>query len=127
MSYHMERKRHHQSAASDRSLKPRLSFALDGITRHELENEARKIYETRVVADSLARLAKLFDLKSLPFSDEELQTLATRARESFRSEKKRERLARYKVHLVALYGEERVASISAALQDINNAIGYEEK
>jgi hypothetical protein len=56
-----------------------------------------------------------------------LQTLATRARESFRSEKKRERLARYKVHLVALYGEERVASISAALQDINNAIGYEEK
>jgi hypothetical protein len=91
------------------------------------KTEARKIYETRVVADSLARLAKRFDLKSLPFSDEELQTLATRARESFRSEKKRERLARYKVHLVALYGEERVASISAALQDINNAIGHEEK
>jgi 2-phospho-L-lactate transferase/gluconeogenesis factor (CofD/UPF0052 family) len=91
------------------------------------KTEARKIYETRVVADSLARLAKRFDLKSLPFSDEELQTLATRARESFRSEKKRERLARYKVHLVALYGEERVAAISAALQDINNAIGYEEK
>ena len=44
------------------------------------KTEARKIYETRVVADSLARLAKRFDLKSLPFSDEELQTLATCAR-----------------------------------------------
>jgi hypothetical protein len=88
--------------------------------------EARKIYEARVVADSLARLANRFDLKSLPFSDEELQTLATRARESFRSEKKRARLDRYKAHLSALYGEERVATISAALQDINNAIGYDE-
>jgi len=88
--------------------------------------EARKIYEARVVADSLARLASRFDLKSLPFSDEELQTLATRARESFRSDK-RARLDRYKAHLSALYGEERVATISAALQDINNAIGYDEK
>ena len=78
------------------------------------KTEARKIYETRVVADSLARLANRFDVKSLPFSDEELQTLATRARESFRSEKKRERLKRYKVHLSALYGEERVTTISAS-------------
>ena len=71
------------------------------------KTEARKIYETRAVADFLARLANRFDLKSLPFSDEELQTLATRARESFRSEKKRERLERYKARLSALYGEER--------------------
>jgi hypothetical protein len=91
------------------------------------KTEARKTYETRVVADSLARLAKRFDLKSLPFSDEELQTLATRARESFRSERKRERLDRYKAHLSAQYGEECVATISVALQDINNAIGHEEK
>ena len=91
------------------------------------KTEARKIYEARVVADSLARLAKRVDLKCLPFSEEELQTLATRARESFRSEKKREQLDRYKAHLSALYGEERVATISAVLQDINNAIGYEEK
>ena len=89
--------------------------------------KARRVYEARVVADSLARLAKRCDLKSLPFSDEELQTLATRARESFRSEKKRERLDRYKAHLSSLHGEEHVATISAALQDINNAIGYEEK
>ena len=91
------------------------------------KTEARKIYETRVVADSLAQLAKRFDLKSLPFSDEELQTLATRARQSFRSEKMRVQLDRYKAHLAALYGEERVGTISAALEDINNAIGYEEK
>ncbi len=91
------------------------------------KTEAGKIYERRVIADSLARLAKQLDLKSLPFSDEELQTLATRARESFRSEKKRAHLDGYKAHLSALYGEERVDAISAALQDINNAIGYEEK
>ena len=83
------------------------------------KTEARKIYETRVVADSLAQLAKRFDLKSLPFSDEELQTLAIRARQSFRSEKKREQLERYKARLAALYGEERVGAISAALEDIN--------
>jgi hypothetical protein len=71
------------------------------------KTEARKIYEPRVVANSLARLANRFGLKSLPFSDEELQTLATRARESFRPEKKRERLERYKARLSALYGEER--------------------
>ena len=91
------------------------------------KTEARKIYESRVVADSLAQLAKRFDLTSLPFSDEELQTLATGARQSFRSEKKRAQLERYKVRLAALYGEEPVGTISAALEDINNAIGYEEK
>jgi hypothetical protein len=91
------------------------------------KTEARKIYETRVVADSLSRLAKRFDLKSLPFSEDELQTLATRARQSFRSEKKRVQLNRYKAHLAALYGEEPVGTIAGALEDINNAIGYEEK
>jgi thermostable 8-oxoguanine DNA glycosylase len=89
-----------------------------------------KIYEARVVADSLARLAKQFDLTTLPFSEEELQTLAKRARESFRafgSEEKKERLARYKTHLSILYGETSVEPVWAALKEINNEIGYEEK
>jgi len=63
------------------------------------KTKARKAYETRVVTDSLAQLAKRFDLKSLPFSDGELQTLATCSRGSFRSEGKRDRLDRYKAHL----------------------------
>jgi hypothetical protein len=81
----------------------------------------------RRFSDSLSRLTKRFDLKSLPFSDEELQTLTIRARQSFRSEKKRVQSDKYKAHLAELYGEERVGTISAALEDINNAIGYEEK
>jgi hypothetical protein len=57
--------------------------------------EAHKIYEARVVEDSLARLAQRFDLRELPFSKEELHTLAKRARESFRNpEKRKERLDR---------------------------------
>ena len=90
----------------------------------------QKIYEARVVTESLARLAKRFDLTTLPFSDEELQTLAKRARESFRafgSEEKKERLARYKAHLSSLYGEQSVEPVWAALEEINNEIGYEEK
>jgi hypothetical protein len=90
----------------------------------------RKIYEERVVADSLVRLAKRFDLATLPFSEEELHTLARRAREWFRafgSEEKRERIARYKVHLSALHGETRVQLVWAALEQINNEIGYEQK
>ena len=89
-----------------------------------------KIYEARVVADSLARLAKRFDLTTLPFSEQELQTLAERARQSFRafgSEEKKERLARYKTHLSTLYGEASVGPVWAALEEINNEIGYEEK
>lgn len=89
-----------------------------------------KIYEARVVADSLARLAKRFDLTTLPFSEAELQTLAKRARESFRafgSEEKIERLARYKTHLSIHYGETSVEPVWAALKEINNEIGYEEK
>jgi len=92
--------------------------------------EASRMYEARVVTDSLARLAKRFDLKTLPFSDEELQTLAKRARESFRayrSEEKKERLGRYKAHLCTLYGETCVGPVWAALEEINNEIGYEEK
>jgi hypothetical protein len=87
-------------------------------------------YEARVVTDSLARLAKRFDLTTLPFSDVELQTLAKRARESFRafgSEQKKERLARYKAHLSNLHGEQSVGPIWAALEEINNEIGHEEK
>ncbi|TAK87593.1 MAG: hypothetical protein EPO20_03735 [Betaproteobacteria bacterium] len=80
-----------------------------------------------MVKDSLAKLAERFELETLPFSDEELQALAKRARESFRSKQKRERLDRYKAHLSTLYGEESVGMVSAALEEINNAIGYEEK
>ena len=89
-----------------------------------------KVYEARVVADSLSRLAKRFDLTAFPFSDEELQTLAKRARESFRafgSEEKRKRLARYRDHLSALHGEVIVGRVWAALEEINNEIGFEEK
>ena len=89
-----------------------------------------KVYEEHVVTDSLARLAKRFDLAALPFSDEELRTLAKRARESFRafgSEEKKERLAKYKTHLATLYGEASVHPVWAALEEINNEIGYEEK
>ena len=87
--------------------------------------EAHKIYEARVLKDALRRLAE--EVKSLPFSEDELHTLAKRSREAFRSEKKRERLDRYKAHLSSRYGPESVAEISAALEKINNAIGYEEK
>jgi spore maturation protein CgeB len=89
--------------------------------------EAQKIYEARVIKDALDRLAARFDTKNLPLSAEELQTLAKRAREAFRSEKKKDRLDRYKAHLASRYGEESVGPVSAALEEINNAIGYEEK
>ncbi len=94
------------------------------------KGQHHKIYEARVVSDSLARLASRFDVTSLPFSTEELQTLAKRARESFRafgSEEKRERLARYKTHLSTLHGAAIVSAVWAALEQINNEIGYEEK
>lgn len=50
------------------------------------KTQHHKIYEARVLADCLARLAKRFDLATLPFSGEELQTLAKRARQSFRGQ-----------------------------------------
>jgi hypothetical protein len=92
--------------------------------------EASRVYEARVVTDALGRLAERFELKALPFSNDELQTLAKRARESFRafrSEEKRERLGRYKAHLSTLYGEACVGPVWTALEQINNEIGYEEK
>jgi hypothetical protein len=95
-----------------------------------LNAESSQIHEARVVTETLARLAMRFDLKSLPFSDDELQTLAERARESFkafRSEEKKERLGVYMAHLSTLYGETSVARVSAALEQINIDIGYEEK
>jgi hypothetical protein len=92
------------------------------------EAKARKVYEERVVRDSLSRLSKAFDIAKLPFSEEELLTLAKRARESFRNpERKREQLERYKVHLSNSYGVDLVSSISSRLEGINNEIGYEEK
>ena len=92
------------------------------------DSDSNRIYEERVVIDSLARLVKRLDVKNLPYSAEELHTLARRHRESFYgSEKKRERLARYKAHLVATHGADVVEAISAALVEINNEIGYEEK
>ena len=94
------------------------------------KSQHRKIYEAQVVADSLARLAKRLDVTTLPLSDEELQTLAKRARESFRafgSDEKKERLAKYKAHLSSLYGEQSIGPVWAALEEINNEIGYEEK
>ena len=90
--------------------------------------EANRIYEEHVVNESLTRLADRLDLKGLPFSTEELKTLARRSRESFRNPKKREeRLAKYKAHLAKNYGTDLVEKISAALEKINNEIGYEEK
>jgi hypothetical protein len=92
--------------------------------------EHEKIYEARVVSDALGRLAKRFDLKTLPLSEVELQTLAKRARESFRaygSAEKQERLVRYKAHLANRYGEACVGPVWTALEEINNEIGYEEK
>ena len=92
------------------------------------KSAANKIYEERVVEDSLTRLAERTDLSKLPLSREELRTLAKRARESFRSpERKRARLGRYKDHLSAIHGAEIVRTLSSALEEINNAIGYEEK
>ena len=92
------------------------------------KSAANKIYEERVVEDSLTRLAERTDLSKLPLSREELRTLAKRARESFRSsEGKRARLERYKAHLSAIHGTEIVRTLSSALEEINNAIGYEEK
>jgi hypothetical protein len=46
---------------------------------------------------------------------------------AFGSEEKKERLGRYKVHLSSLYGEACVGPVWAALEEINNEIGYQEK
>jgi hypothetical protein len=92
--------------------------------------EATKIYEAGVVTDALARLAKRLDVKALPFSHEELQTLAERARESFtafRSEEKKQRLGEYRAHLTTVYGARCVEPVWEALEQINSEIRQEEK
>ena len=95
------------------------------MSRDALNN---KIYEERVVNESLARLAKRLDVKSLPFSDVELKTLAKRFRGScYGSEKKKERLERYKAHLAKIHGADAVAAVSSLLVSINNEIAWEEK
>ena len=92
------------------------------------KSEAHRIYKERVVNDALTRLAQRLDVKSLPFSPEELKTLAKRSRASFRnSAKSGERLARYKAHLTRAYDADLVAGVAKVLEDINNEIGYEEK
>lgn len=89
---------------------------------------SHKTYEQRVVNDSIARLGERVDVKGLPFSDQELKTLAKRSRESFRHpEKKREQLVRHKAYLAKSYGADLVEEVSAALEEISNAIGHEEK
>ena len=92
------------------------------------KGEARKIYEDRVLNDALTRLGLRLGGERLPFSDAELRTLARRHREAFNnSVKKGDRLARYKAHLARTHGTDVVTRVSAALEEINNEIGYEEK
>ena len=88
--------------------------------------EANKIYEEGVLNDALTRLAARLDIKSLPLTDVELRTLARRFREAFYKRSK-ERLERYKAHLARTYGDEVISNVAAALEAINNEIGYEEK
>jgi hypothetical protein len=92
------------------------------------KSEARKRYEERVVNESLARLSERFELKRLPFSADELKTLAARSRDSFKNPAKNsERLDKFKTQLAKTHPADLVAKVSATLEEINNAIGYEEK
>lgn len=86
----------------------------------------RRIYEERIREDALARLLAAIDRKGIPLSDDELRTLAKKARERFRSTK-RGALEKYESHLSKIYGAGTVAAIAAKLEEINNQIGYEEK
>jgi hypothetical protein len=90
--------------------------------------KAARIYEERVVENALARLARRLELNRLPFSKDELHTLARRSRESFRNPaKKKDPLEKYKARLSSVHGVEAVRTVSSALDDINNDIGQEEK
>ena len=92
------------------------------------KSEARKRYEERVVNESLARLSERFELNRLPFSADELKTLAARSRECFKNPaRKAERLEKFKTQLAEIYPADLVAKVSFTLAEINNAIGYEEK
>ena len=89
--------------------------------------EARRIYENRIIDDVLSRL-RGFELKDIPLSQSELRTLAVRTRQAiFGSPLKKQRLERYKQHLVKTYGADVISRLSLALEEINNQIAYEEK
>jgi hypothetical protein len=90
--------------------------------------EANRIYEQRVLADALGRLAARLDRSAVPLSDAELETLAKRTRAALGNpEKKGERLARYRAHLAKSHGIEPITAISKVLEEVLNEIGYEEK
>ena len=92
------------------------------------ESRSNRIYEQRIVIDSLARLVKRLDVGSLPLSGEELHNLAKRHRESVHgAERKLDRLTRYKAHLAKSHGADVIEAVSAALEEINNEIAWEEK
>jgi hypothetical protein len=84
------------------------------------------MYEARVIDDAVDRLRKSIIPAALRFTDEEVLTLAKRARESFRRRDK-EPLERYGAHLSKIYEASIVSSTIQELEHINNAIGYEEK
>jgi len=89
--------------------------------------EARRIYENRIIDDALSRL-RGFELKDIPLSQSELRTLTVRTRQAiFGSPLKKQRLERYKQHLVKTYGADVISRLSLALEEINNQIAYEEK
>ena len=90
------------------------------------ESQRRKLYEDRVIEDSLVQLGKSVGSSTLPFTQEELRTLAIRTRESFKRCDK-ERLDRYGIHLANIYGTSIVSSTITELERINNSIGFEEK
>ena len=89
--------------------------------------EAERIYENRVIDDALSRLESA-GFRETPLSRSELRTLAVRTRQAiYNRVRKRERLERYKQHLAKSYGPDVVSRLSAALEDINNQIAWEEK
>jgi hypothetical protein len=91
------------------------------------EAKARRIYENRVIDDSLIRLTGV-GLKDIPLSQSELRTLAVRTRQAIvGSPLKRQRLERYKQHLAKNYGPDAISLLSLILEEINNQIAYEEK
>ena len=87
-----------------------------------------RIYEDRVVQESLTRLDSVIRRADIPLKDDELKTLARRARQSvYGTEHRKERYRRYQHHLAGTYGGDAVATVVAKLEEINNAIAWEEK
>lgn len=92
------------------------------------EARARKIYEQRILADAMNRLAKTLDLNGLPMSEAEVQTLHKRTRAAiFGSSRRKEQLARYRAHLATTYDVNVVEHVARRLEEINNQIAWEEK